>query len=230
MDETKGITSDNLKFYEGTVEFIKWVMGGMGAGVVVLLGFNSYRIYISKKEIDDRIDNFRDETIEKAKEILDIKVEKEKENISRAVEEKIKNFNSTLDNKIENIYNENNQNLLFIEINTILNIKPNNQEKLKSLYSLLEDNKYKNNQYIIKYNLANIYEMEKEYDKAIENYKIALSLKHDFEKVKVELANCYLKIKDYNSLVKECFSVIEINPEGNEVENLFEKYSKNKKS
>lgn len=171
LDETKDITSDNLKFYEGTVEFIKWVMERIGAGIVVLLGINIYRINTSKKEIDDRIENFRDETIEKAKDILNIKVEQEKENISRTIEEKIKNVNSTLDNKIENIYNENNQSLLFIEINTILNTNLSSQEKLKSLYSLLGYDKYKNNQYIIKYNLANIYQKEREYDKALEIYK-----------------------------------------------------------
>ena len=44
LNETKDITSDNLKFYEGTVEFIKWVMGGIGAGVVVLLGLSLIHI------------------------------------------------------------------------------------------------------------------------------------------------------------------------------------------
>ena len=72
LSETRDITKNNLEFYDKSLSMILWLVGIIGAILTLILsgiGISSYLFKkADRKAIDERIDNFRDEAVEKAKE------------------------------------------------------------------------------------------------------------------------------------------------------------------
>ncbi len=228
-DESEGVVynidqiySNSLKYYDQTINDIKWLFGLMIPFVLVVIGF-------FKWDSDKKLKEEREE----------IKVENEE--LKKDYENKIKDYK----NKIKDIEDKFEKDLKKVEFNSRLGLainKFNNKEKIEELKKIEEeikkyddndelrlyfelgyfieelgdkikyynrviglDDKYKeayNNRGLAKYNSENYGEALKDYDRAIElddKYKDAYNNRGN---VKNNLGNYEGALKDYDKAIK----------------------------